>query len=112
MEKQYIYNVDNYYSNVATDIEAYLISNNIPICFYYYLFGELIKTFGEEILIPDMDYLAEYDDNGNKIGSSNDDYSYHDQIEYNLTCMSGTAGWAHAFKTSCERCNCMWLWEE
>lgn len=105
-------NVDDYYSNVETDIEAYLISHNIPICFYYYLFGELIKTFGEEILIPDMDYLAEYDDNGNKIGSSNDDYSYRDQIEYNLVCMSGTAGWAHAFKASCEHCNCMWLWED
>ena len=105
-------NVDDYYSNVETDIEAYLISHNIPICFYYYLFGELIKTFREEILIPNMDYLAEYDDNGNKIDSNNDDYSYRDQIEYNLVCMSGTVGWAHAFKASCEHCNCMWLWED
>lgn len=54
----------DYLTDAQNDIEAYFETHEIPNYFYQCLFGELIKIWGVSPLIPDKDYLAEYDDEG------------------------------------------------
>ena len=98
----------DYLTDAQNDIQIYFETHEIPKYFYQCLFGELVKIWGVEFIIPDSDYDAEYDDDGNII-PSDDDYSYKDQIDYYATMLSGTAGWGVAFKESCMQCNLLWL---
>lgn len=104
--------MDKYLDNAKSDVATYFWTHNIPGGFYVCLFGELIKIFGAHMIIPDKYYDAEYDDDGNILSSDNDSYSYKDQIEYYLTCFSGTCGWADAFERSCDQLNILWLQED
>ena len=94
----------DYLTDAQNDVKAYFESHDIPKYFYQCFFGELVKIFGGNLIIPDTDYLAEYDDDGNIIPSEIDDYSYKDQLGYYLTCFSGTAGWAKALEESFLQC--------
>jgi hypothetical protein len=94
----------DYLIEAENDIKSYFETHQIPPYFYQCLFAEFIKVFGIQFLIPDKEYLAEYDDDGNILESNNDDYSYKDQIAYYLTMLSGTFGWTNAFAMSCEQC--------
>lgn len=96
--------MNDYLTDAENDIKTYFETHEIPNYFYQCLFAELIKVFGIHFLVPDRDYLAEYDDEGNVLPSNNDDYSYKDQIAYYLTMISGTFGWTDAFHQSCEQC--------
>lgn len=96
--------MNDYLTDAENDIKAYFKTHEIPDYFYQCLFGELIKVFGIHFLIPDKDYLAEYDDDGNILPSNNNDYSYKEQIDYYLTMLSSTFGWNDAFQQSCEQC--------
>jgi hypothetical protein len=101
----------DYITNAHNDVAVYFASHEIPAYFYQCFFGELIKVWGVIPLIPDKEYLAEYDDDGNIITSNEDDYSYRDQIDYFLTIEGGTCGWGLAFKESCAQCDLMDMYE-
>lgn len=102
----------DYLTNLENEIETYFKTHTIPNYFYQCLFGELIKIWGISPLIPDKDYDAEYDDDGNVIPNNNDNYSYKDQIGYYFTMLSGTAGWGLAFKESCSQCELTQLYQD
>ena len=68
--------------------------------------GELIKIF-PQIIIPDVYYDAEYDEDGNIITKTNEDlknYSYKKQLDFYLTYENGTMGWSFAFTETCYQC--------
>ena len=97
--------MSDYLTDAHNDVQTYFETHEIPNYFYQCLFAELIKIFGVQCLVvPDENYLAEYDDDGNVISSHNDNYSYKDQILYSLNMLSGTFGWSDAFGRSCEQC--------
>lgn len=101
------------YLDIAQNkIDAYFREHKIPDYFYQCLFGEFVKVFGTNILIPDKTYLSEYDDDGNLISSNEDGYSYKDQLEYYLTMLGGIAGWNMAFKESCKQCGLMDIYKD
>ena len=102
----------DYLTNAENDIRVYFETHEIPPYFYQCLFGEFVKIFGIKFLIPDKEYLVEYDNDGNMIESNNDDYSYEDQISYYLTMYAGTFGWTDAFTKSCEQCKLSWLLQD
>lgn len=104
--------MDKYLDNAKGDVASYFLTHNISSEFYVCLFGELIKIFGIHMIIPDKHYDVEYDDSGNMLSSDNDSYSYKDQIEYYLTCFSGTSGWTDAFERSCDQLSMFWLQED
>ena len=97
----------DYISNAKDKIRMYFKNHKLPNYFYLCFFGELIKMFGANIFIPDKDYLAECDDDGNIISSNEEDYSYKDQIDYCFTMLCGTGGWNLALKEACKQCNMM-----
>ena len=101
------------YLDIAQNkIDAYFREHKIPDRFYQCFFGEFVKVFGTNILIPDKTYLSEYDDDGNIINSNEDSYSYKDQIEYYLVVFGGTAGWNIAFKESCKQCGLLDIYKD
>ena len=101
------------YLDIAQNkIDAYFREHKIPDYFYQCFFGEFVKVFGTNILIPDKTYLSEYDDDGNIINSNEDSYSYKDQIEYYLVVFGGTAGWNIAFKESCKQCGLLDIYKD
>lgn len=102
----------NYLDNAENDVRTYFETHEIPRYFYQCLFAELIKIFGINFLIPDENYLAEYDDDGNMLPSNNDNYSYKDQISYYLALRGGTFGWGNAFAQSCKECELPWLQQD
>ena len=92
---------------IEKKIDKYLEEQNIPNYFYQCFLGELIKIF-PQIIIPDVYYDAEYDEDGNIITKTNEDikdYSYKKQLDYYLTCENGTMGWGFAFTEACNQCN-------
>lgn len=97
----------DYLSEAINSVQKYLAEHSIPNYFYQCLFGELVKIHGARLIVPDKEYLAEYDDDGNIIESSQDDYSYKDQLDYVLAYVTGTAGWHMAFKDACMQCGLM-----
>ena len=102
----------DYLTEAHNDIKTYFKTHSIPTYFYQCLFGELVKVWGIKPLIPDKNYDAEYDDDGNIIPCHDDDYSYKDQIDYFLTFMGGTAGWNVAFKEACAQCDLTNIYED
>ncbi len=102
----------DYLTEAKDKIEAYLTTHEIPNYFYSCFFGELIKVFGIKFLIPDLNYDAEYDDDGEIIPCDEDDYSYKDQVDYYLTCLGGTGGWGLAFEEACKQCDLLNLYED
>ena len=101
-----------YLNNAQDKIDKYFKEHVLPDYFYYCFFGELIKVFGIKGLIPDKNYDAEYDDDGNIIESDREDYSYKNQLDYYLTFMCGTAGWNMALKESCEQCSLIGIYKD
>ena len=96
------------YLDIAQNkIDAYFREHKIPDYFYQYFFGEFVKVFGTNILIPDKTYLSEYDDDGNIINSNEDNYSYKEQLGYYLNMLGGNSGWDIALKESCKQCGLM-----
>ena len=92
---------------IEKKIDKYLEDQNIPNYFYQCFLGELIKIF-PQIIIHDIYYDAEYDEDGNIITKTNEDikdYSYKKQLDYYLTCENGTMGWGFAFTEACNQCN-------
>ena len=92
---------------IEKKIDKYLEEQNIPNYFYQCFLGELIKIF-PQIIIPDIYYDAEYDEDGNMITKTNEDlknYSYKKQLDFYLTFENGTAGWVFAFTEACNQCN-------
>lgn len=79
----------DYLTDAQNDIKAYFETHDIPIYFYQCFFGELIKVFGAQFLIPE------------------DGFTYTEQIEYYLNDLGGTGGWYEAFKESCDLCGLM-----
>lgn len=97
--------MSDYITDAQNNVKSYFETHDIPNRFYQFLFAELIKLFGiQRLIIPDENYLAEYDDEGNVLPSNNDDYSYKDQISYTLTMISGTFGWNDALDKACKQC--------
>lgn len=95
----------DYLTNADNEVRTYFEIHDIPLYFYQCFFGELIKVFGvQHLIVPDPNYLAEYDDDGNII-PTDDDYSYKAQIDYTLSMLNGTFGWIHAFGIACQQCN-------
>lgn len=94
----------DYLEKANNDIQHYFEKHNPPIYFYYCFFGELVKVFRTEFLIPDKNYDAEYDDASNLIPNNND-FSYRDQIDYFLAVNGGTSGWFYAFNVACTQCD-------
>lgn len=94
----------NYLTNAQNYIKTYFETHDIPTHFYQCFFGELIKMFGAKFLIPSTDYLDMYDDE--------EDYSYTNQIGHYLICQGGTGGWYEAFRTSCDQCGLMDVWDD
>lgn len=94
----------DYFDIAQNKIGTYFKEHKMPDYFYQCLFGEFIKVFGVDILIPDKTYLAEYDDDGNIINSNEDNYSYKEQLGYYLNMLGGTSGWDIALKESCKQC--------
>ena len=92
---------------IEKKIDKYLEEQNIPNYFYQCFLGELIKIF-PQIIIPDIYYDAEYDEDGNMITKTNEDlknYSYKKQLDFYLTYENGTMGWSFAFTEACNQCN-------
>lgn len=102
----------DYLTDAQNDITTYFETHEIPTYFYLCLFGELIKIWGVSPLVPDKDYDAEYDDDGNIISSNEENYSYKDQLDYYFTMLSGTAGWGLAFKEACVQCGLTQLYQD
>lgn len=102
----------DYLTEAKDKVEAYLATHEIPTYFYSCFFGELVKVFGIEFLIPDLYYDSEYDDEGERIPYDEADYSYKDQIDYFLTCYGGTGGWGLAFEEACKQCDLLSLYED
>lgn len=99
-----------YLQKATDDIQNYLNTHPLPIYFYDCFFGELVKIFGTDILIPNKNYDAEFDEQGNIIESNEKNYSYKDQLDFYLSMFGGTAGWGLAFKETCKCCNLMNLY--
>ena len=97
----------NYINDAEDKICTYFKNHKLPNYFYLCFFGELIKMFGANIIIPDKDYLAEYDDDGNIIISNEEDYSYKDQLDYYFNVSTSTYGWNLALKEACAQCGLM-----
>lgn len=104
--------MSDYLTDAKNDVQVYFETHEIPNYFYQCLFGEIVKVWGIKFLIPDKNYLAEYDDDGNILPGNDDDYSYKDQIDYFLTLEGGTGGWNVAFKEACEQCDLMSMYED
>ena len=102
----------DYLTDAHHDIKTYFETHEIPIYFYNCLFGELIKIYGVSPLVPDTDYLAEYDDDGNIISSNEDDYSYKEQLDYYFSMLCGTGGWNLALKEACTQCELTQLYQD
>lgn len=97
----------DYINNTEDKIRTYFRNHKLPDYFYQCFFGELIKIFGANIIIPNKDYLAEYDDDGNIISSNEEDYSYKSQLDYCFTMLGGTSGWNLSLKETCIQCGLM-----
>lgn len=95
----------DYLEEANNDIQSYFAAHSPPNYFYYCFFGEFVKIFGTDLITPDKDYNAEYDDDTNLIPNSWDDYSYKNQISYFLCMAEGTGGWLEAFKQACTQCD-------
>lgn len=102
----------DYLTDAQNDIKAYFESHDIPKYFYQCFLGELIKIFGGNLIIPNPEYMIDYDDDGNIIQSETGDYSYRDQLDYSLTCLGGTGGWYTAFKEACAQCELTQLYQD
>lgn len=102
----------DYLTDAQNDIKTYFETHDIPTHFYQCFFGELVKIWGAKFLIPDKYYDAQYDDDGNIIEPKEDTYSYKDQIDFYLICISGTTGWGLAFKEACNQCGLMDLYDD
>lgn len=96
--------MSDYLTDAHNDIETYFETHDIPTHFYQCFFGELVKVFGVQFLIPSTDYLDMYDDE--------EEYSYNNQIGHYLTCWGGTAGWNLAFKEACDQCGLMDIYDD
>lgn len=95
----------DYLTDITNEVESYFTTHDIPTYFYQCFFGELVKVWGANLIIPDKNYCAEYDDDYNIIEESWDDYSYKNQIGYYLAMAGGTCGWGFAFKEACAQCD-------
>lgn len=101
----------DYLTDAQNDIKTYFETHDIPTRFYQCFFGELVKIWGVEFLIPNKYYDAEYDDDGNIVKSYEDTYSYKDQVGFYLIHWGGTSGWDLAFKEACDQCGIMDIYD-
>lgn len=87
-------------------VREYLDSLEIPDYFFACMFGELVKIFGSGLIQPNPFYcLSEEEqckavENG-KLPSYSENYSYRDQIDFELTYEGGTGGWYNALAATC-----------
>lgn len=87
-------------------VREYLDSLEIPDRFFACMFGELVKIFGSALIEPNPYYCLteekQYEaiENG-KAPHYLENYSYRDQIDFELTYEGGTGGWHNALKTTC-----------
>lgn len=102
----------DYLTDAEINVKAYLETHDIPTYFYQCFFGELVKIWGANFLIPDKYYDAQYDDDGNIIEYDDELYSYKDQVEYYVVSLGGTAGWYTAFKEACDQCGIMDIYDD
>lgn len=85
----------DYLTDAQNDIKTYFETHDIPTHFYQCLFGELVKVFGGNLIIPD----------------DSDDF-YTEQLESRLTNLGGTGGWYEAFSATCDQCGLMDIWDD
>ena len=97
--------MSDYLTEAKNKVETYFATHEISPYFYQCLFGEFIKIFGVRFIIPDINYDAEYDEDGELIPCDESDYSYKDQVDYYLNHLGGTGGWNLAFKEACKQCD-------
>lgn len=102
----------DYLTNAENDIKTYFETHDIPTRFHQCFFGEFVKIFGVNFLIPDKYYDIQYDDDGNLIKYDDELYSYKDQIDFYLTNLGGTYGWNTAFKAACDQCGIMDIYDD
>ena len=102
----------DYLTDAQNDIKAYFETHDIPTHFYQCFLGELVKIWGVNFLIPDLNYFIPYDDDGNRIEREDDTYSYRDQMAYFLDFNGGTGGWHEAFKDACDQCGLMDIYDD
>lgn len=102
----------DYLTDANNDIKTYFELHDIPTRFHRCFFGEFIKVFGVDFLIPDTFYLLGCDDDGNYIPINEDDYSYKDQISFYLNDLCSTYGWGKAFKAACDQCGIMDIYDD
>lgn len=87
-------------------VREYLDSREIPDRFFACMFGELVKIFGSALIEPNPYYCLtkekqrEAIENG-KSPSYLENYSYRNQIDFELTYESGTGGWYNALASTC-----------
>lgn len=94
--------MNDYLKEAENDVQNYFNTHDIHKSFYLSFFGEIIKIFGGWFLIPDKNYDAEFDDNGNLLPSESTEYSYREQIIFQLSMYCGTTGWNRAFEAACK----------
>ena len=85
----------DYLLDAHNGIKTYFENHYIPTYFYQCFFGELVKVWGVQFLIPDTDDWT----------NNEDEYSYKNQLEEYLANIGGTAGWYEAFKEACKQCD-------
>lgn len=102
----------DYLTDAQADIKTYFKTHDIPTYFYQCLFGEIVKMLGASFLIPDENYDAGYDDDGDIIATYEGEYSYKDQLGFSLAYITGTGGWGLAFKEACQQCDLMDLYDD
>lgn len=102
----------DYLTNIHNDIKTYFETHDIPTYFYLCLFGEIVKILGANFLIPDENYDAGYDDDGEIIATYEGEYSYKDDISLSLSYITGTHVWALALQQSCDQCGLMNVYDD
>lgn len=84
----------DYLTDAQNNIETYFETHDIPTYFYQCFFGELVKVFGVDLVIP------------------SDKYHYREQLELSLDCLGGTGGWNIAFTEACDQCGIMDIYDD
>lgn len=84
----------DYLTDSQNNIKTYFETHDIPTYFYQCFFGELVKVFGVDLIIP------------------SDEHHYKEQLELSLDCLGGTGGWNIAFTEACDQCGIMDIYDD
>lgn len=95
--------MNEYTATLYQKFDDYFLNHPLNENFLETFFGALIEVFGFQIIVPDVDYDAEYDVTENRLQTVHEDYSWLDQIDYTLTRLGGTSGWFKAFEDTCTK---------